>query len=166
MTCAFNFPESSNLSAATADSRVEHFSVAVDETTVLFTFTLSASQIHLIEKCRGFLQINALHQSIPHRFNIVLVPSHFDVTQTGVPRLVLFPTQCTEEPLMCRAHSNPVKECPQSFLSKRTTGPSTVDHDLGHLCRGRRIHMSGHSYLWSFSSVAVSWQEYVFVVLL
>ena len=31
------------------------------------------------------------------------------------------------------------------FRSRRTTGSSILDHDFGHLCRGRRIHMSGHS---------------------
>ena len=31
-----------------------------------------------------------------------------------------------------------------------TTGSSILDHDLGHLCRGRRIQMSGHSDLGIF----------------
>ena len=32
-----------------------------------------------------------------------------------------------------------------SFRSRGTTASSILDHDLGHLCRGRRIPMSGHS---------------------
>ena len=31
-----------------------------------------------------------------------------------------------------------------------------LDHDLGHLCRGRRIQKSGHSVLGSFSTVGAS----------
>ena len=37
------------------------------------------------------------------------------------------------------------KDDPYRFRSRRTTGSSTLDHDFGHLCRGRRIQMSGHS---------------------
>ena len=35
-------------------------------------------------------------------------------------------------------------------------GSSTLDHDLGHLCRGRRIQMSGHSDLGFFFKQFVS----------
>ena len=31
------------------------------------------------------------------------------------------------------------------FVHKETAGSSMLDHDLGHLCFGRRIQMSGHS---------------------
>ena len=34
-----------------------------------------------------------------------------------------------------------------------TTGSSILDHDLGHLCRGRRIQMSGHSDLGIFNNL-------------
>ena len=33
------------------------------------------------------------------------------------------------------------------FVQEETTGSSILDHDFGHLCRGRRIQMSGHSDL-------------------
>ena len=32
-------------------------------------------------------------------------------------------------------------------FAQEATGSSILDHDLGHLCRGRRIQMSGHSDL-------------------
>ena len=38
-------------------------------------------------------------------------------------------------------------------LSRGTTGSSILDHDLGHLCRGRRIQMSGHSDFGIFSNL-------------
>ena len=39
----------------------------------------------------------------------------------------------------------PATGWPYKFLSRRTTGSSILDHDLGHLCRGIRIQMSEHS---------------------
>ena len=38
-------------------------------------------------------------------------------------------------------------------LSRGTNGSSILDHDLGHLCRGRRIQMSGHSDLGIFNNL-------------
>ena len=35
--------------------------------------------------------------------------------------------------------------------SRGTTGSSILDHDFGHLYRGRRIQMSGHSDLGIFT---------------
>ena len=53
----------------------------------------------------------------------------------------------------CLSHDSPAKRWPYKFLSRGTTGPSILDHDFGHLCRGRRIQMSGHN-LWASSIFA------------
>ena len=45
----------------------------------------------------------------------------------------------------CLSHQSPAKRWPNRFRSRGTTVSSILDHDLGHLCRGRRIQMSGHS---------------------
>ena len=45
----------------------------------------------------------------------------------------------------CLSHNSPAKGRPYRFRSRGTIGSSILDHDLGHLCRGRRIQMSGHS---------------------
>ena len=37
------------------------------------------------------------------------------------------------------------------FRSRGMTGSSILDHDLGHLCFGRRIQMSGHSDFGNFT---------------
>ena len=42
------------------------------------------------------------------------------------------------------------------FVQRGTTGSSTLDHDVGHLCRGRRIQMSGHSDLGIFNNFGAS----------
>ena len=45
---------------------------------------------------------------------------------------------------------------PYRFRSRGTTGSSILDHDFGHLCRGRRIQMSGHSDLGIFNNLWAS----------
>ena len=39
----------------------------------------------------------------------------------------------------CLSHNSPAKGWPYRFRSRGTTGSSILDHDFGHLCRGRRI---------------------------
>ena len=48
------------------------------------------------------------------------------------------------------------KRWPYRFRSRGTTGSSILDHDFGHLCRGRRIQMSGHSDLGIFKNLWAS----------
>ena len=43
------------------------------------------------------------------------------------------------------SHNSPFKGWPYRFRSRGTTGSSILDHDLGHLCFGRRIQISEHS---------------------
>ena len=45
----------------------------------------------------------------------------------------------------CLSHNSPAKGCPFRFRSRGTTRSSILHHDFGHLCRGRRNQMSGHS---------------------
>ena len=61
----------------------------------------------------------------------------------------------------CLSHNSPAKGCPYRFRSRGTTGSPILDHDLGHLCRGRRIEMSGHSDLVFFSNSGASSIFYV-----
>ena len=56
----------------------------------------------------------------------------------------------------CHSHNSPAKGWPYRFLSRRTSGSSILDHDLGHLCRGRRIQMSGQSDLGIFNNFEAS----------
>ena len=56
----------------------------------------------------------------------------------------------------CLSHNSPDKGWPYRFLSRGTTGSSILDHDFGHLCRGRRIQMSGHSDLGILSNLWAS----------
>ena len=56
-------------------------------------------------------------------------------------------------------HTSLAKRWPYRFRSKGTTGAYILDHDLGHLCRGRRIQMSGHSDL----DFSVIWEHLPFL---
>ena len=63
---------------------------------------------------------------------------------------------CNRIFLNCFSHNSPAKGWPYRFHSRGTTGSSTLDHDLGHLCFGRRIQMSGHSNFGIFNNVGAS----------
>ena len=52
----------------------------------------------------------------------------------------------------CLSQKSPAKGWPYRFRSRGTTGSSILDHDFGHLCRGRRIQMSGHSKFGIFNN--------------
>ena len=68
--------------------------------------------------------------------NLEFSPSHVSIgfSQIAFPRIVLPKDDHTDS------------------LSRGTTGSSILDHDFGHLCRGRRIQMSGHSDLGIFNN--------------
>ena len=61
----------------------------------------------------------------------------------------------------CLSHNSAAEGWPYRFRSTATTGSSTLNHDLGHLCFGRRIQISGHFDLGIFinfgSSSIVMW---------
>ena len=69
--------------------------------------------------------------------NLEFSPSHVSIgfSQIAFPTIVL-----------------PKDDRTNSFQEERT-GSSILDHDFGHLCRGRRIQMSGHSDLGIFNNL-------------
>ena len=56
----------------------------------------------------------------------------------------------------CLFLNSPAKGWPYRFRSRGTTGSSILDHDFGHLSRGRRIQMSGHSDFGIFNNLRAS----------
>ena len=56
----------------------------------------------------------------------------------------------------CLSPNSPAKGWPYRFRSRGTTGSSILDHDFGHLCRGRRIQMTGHSDFGIFHNLWAS----------
>ena len=68
-----------------------------------------------------------------------------------------FSQPCSNRTLWnCLSHKSPAEGWPYRFLSRGTTGSSILDHDFGHLCRGRRIQMSGHSDSGIFNNFGAS----------
>ena len=63
----------------------------------------------------------------------------------------------------CISRDSLAKGGPYRFRSRGTTGSSILDHDLGHLCRGRRIQMSGQSDYGIFNifgaSSNITWER-------
>ena len=59
---------------------------------------------------------------------------------------------------------------PYRFRSRGTIGSSILDHDFGHLCRGRRIQKSGHSDFGIFNNLWASsiftWEKAILRLLL
>ena len=54
-----------------------------------FAFALSASQVHVIKKRRGLLQINVFHQFLPHQIEILLLSIQFHVIHVYVQEKTL-----------------------------------------------------------------------------
>ena len=83
--------------------------------------------------------------------------NHFSRCTNKHSQLGTFSQPCSHRIFSdCLSHNSPAKGWPYKFRSWRTTGSSTLDHDLGHLCRGRRVQISGHSNFGIFNNVDVS----------
>ena len=82
-----------------------------------------------------------------------LISSIYTVKNSSFARLTNKHSQCKtfSQPCSkrtfsnCFSHNGPARVWSYKFFSRRTAGSSILDHDLGHLCFGRRIQMSGHS---------------------
>ena len=67
-------------------------------------------------------------------------------SRKSIPISKLFTQPCSNRAFPnCLSHNSPAKGWPYRFRSEGTTGSSMLDNDSGHLCRGRRIQLSGHS---------------------
>ena len=77
--------------------------------------------------------------------------------QVSIPNLELFPNRVSIDLSQnYLSHNSPARGWPYRFRSRGTTGSSMLDHDLGHLCFGRRLQISGHSDSGTFSNVGAS----------
>ena len=155
-----------NFSVAPAEIRDSNISLY---SIVRFTFTLSASQIYAIKKWCGFSKINVFHHFLPHGSHILLLfrllksSTYIDKNNPCFRwTKKTFPIRYFSHPSFnrvssnCISHSNPANGCPHRFRSRSTTGSSMFAHDLGHVCRGRRINTSGHSDFGILSNLGAS----------
>ena len=81
----------------------------------------------------------------------------FHDERRDIPKKTTFSHPCFNKNFSnCLSYNSPAKRWPYRFRSRRTTGSSILDHDFGHLCRGRRIQMSGHSDFRIFTNLRAS----------
>ena len=119
-------------------------------------------------RCR-FSQIKVIHGYFPRVecfcfFPANLMSSTYLNNNSPFPQYTQKNSQCGtfSHPFSKRTFSNylslnnPTKGWPYKFRSRGTTGSSILDHDFGHLCRGRRIQMSGHSDFGIFNNLWAS----------
>ena len=152
------------------NSRFKHGSVIAHNIFTYFTLSLSASQVYMIKERCWFSQINFFIEVLSTSdecfvsFQPILCQPHTQIRITlfwwCTKRLSQFGT--FSQPYFnrifsnCLSHNSPAQGWPYRLRSRGTTGSSILDHDLGHLCRGRRIQMSGHSDFGFFNNLWAS----------
>ena len=146
--------------------RRKHDSVIINNLFAHFTLSLSASQVYMIkERC----WINFFSEYFPHRMNVLFTSSKFDDIHIhrkeqlfydapiSIPNWKPSPNSAAMEVSRITFHIK-MKVLPKDDRSgfKGTTVSSILDNDLGHLCRGKRVQMSGHSDFVIFSNFGES----------
>ena len=124
----------------------------------------------MIKERVWFFQINFFIVHFPHRIKVfvsfqpIWCHPHTQIRKTlfhGV-RISIPKWKPFSQPYFKRIFSNclfnnsPAKAWPYRFHSRRTTGCSILDHDFGHVCRGGRIQISGHSDFGIFNNFGAS----------
>ena len=120
------------------------------------------------ERC-WFSQINFFVEYFPHRINILFfqpIGCHphtqtriilFHGVRISIPNLEPSPNRAA---IGFSQIAFPMIVLPKDdridFAQEERLGSSILDHDLGHLCRGRRIQMSGHSDFGIFNNFGAS----------
>ena len=154
--CVKFFPPRQLVNFSSRNSWFEHL-FFLNDIFVRFAFTLSTSQVQVIKKLMLVLQdrpsssISSSHFYVIHVYETEL--TLFSMHTQAFPIRYFFPipvpTTLFSNGL---SHKRPASGWPYKFRSRATTGSSMFDHDVGHLCRGRRIDISGNSDLGSFSN--------------
>ena len=147
----------------------EHISVVCHNfITDFITLSLSASQIYVVKKWCLFLPDQRLSWEFSK--SVLCFLSWLPVwyrphTLIGIVLLLGWQRNISQfffqisQPCSnwafsnCLSHNSPARGWPYRFLSRGTTGSSILDNDFSHLCRGRRIQMSGHSDSGIFSNL-------------
>ena len=124
----------------------------------------------MIKEWCWFSQINFFVEYFRHRINIFVsfqpIWCH-PRTQIGtvllhcvrinIPNWKPSPSHASNRIFLnCLSRNSLAKGWPYRFRSRGTTGSSILDHDFGHLCRGRRVQMSGHADFGIFNNFGAS----------
>ena len=140
-----------SFSLAPAEIVDSNIYIVVHNVFACLTFSLSA----MVKKWCRFAQTNFFHKYFPHWVNVLFLPSQFDIvlihTDQKSPyplftsqhsKFGTFSQSCSNRTFSnCLSHYSLARGWPYRFRSRGTTGSSILDHDLGHLCFGRRIQI-------------------------
>ena len=152
------------------NSGFKHGSVIVYNIFAYFTLSLNTPQVHMIKERCWFFPNRLLYWVLSTSdqdfvsFQPILCHPHtqiriilFHDVQRDIPNSETFSQPYFNRIFSnCLCHNSPSKGWPDRFRSRGTTESSILDHDFGHLCRGRRIQISGHSDFGIFSNVGAS----------
>ena len=147
----FSQPRNFSVALADVDPRFEHISVLINHTFVRFTFTLSAQEkmevlpdqrVSSISSTwdRGFASFQPMycHPRLLREKDLA-DDAQNKHSQFGTFSPSNFFRLSFPQSLQLCGHTDFAQEEPLVL--------PVLDHDVGHLCRGRRIHMSGHADL-------------------
>ena len=152
------------------NSGFKHGSVIVNNIFAYFTLSLNTSHVFMIKERCCFSQINFFVEYLSYRINILVSFQPTWCHLHTLIRIIFFSLWTNKHSQLetfchtyfnrifsnCLSQSSPAKEWPYKFRSRGKTRSSKLDHDFGHLCRGRRIQKSGHSVLGIFNNLGTS----------
>ena len=167
---AWDFPTLETfLSCSSRNTWFEHFSVFIDNYFIRFAFTLSTSKTYIVKIWCRLSQMYQFLQFLPHIIEVLLSSMLFCHPRTQTRTVLAFdaqnkhsrfgtvsPPSSNRTSSNCLSHKRPASWCRYKFRSRRTTASSILDHDFGNLCRGKRIHLSGHSDFGILSNLGAS----------
>ena len=151
-----------NFCSSSGNPWFKHTSVIIHNVLAYLTFSLSATQVNIVEECgspksTSFTRISQVGRMFRF-FTASLISSTYTDKNIHFARLTNKHSQfgTFSQPFFkrtfsnCRSHSSPARGWPYRFRSRGTTGSYILDHDLGHLCFNIRIQTSGEFCLWNF----------------
>ena len=116
-----------------------------------FHIVFECPQVYMIKERCWFYQIDSSLFSTLHRINVLFLTSQFDVIHIKQIRITLFhgvrisiPNWKPSPNRVSKGFSQiafPITVLPKDdhtdFAQEERLGPSILDHDFGHLCRGK-----------------------------
>ena len=148
-----------------------NFSVALEEIRTSFLYSSKRVSFRFHSRWKhpkytwsrndvGCSKIDQFHHFLPHGttccfFPAILMSSTHTDKNNPCFRWANYSSRNTTSS-NCLSHKRPASVCPYRFRSRGTTESSDVWQGfLGHLCRGRRSHISGHSDFPPFNNFGV-----------
>ena len=152
--CACGFWHQGNFCCSSSNMWFKHLRKLFNGCFIRFAFTLSASQIHMVKKWCGFVNIHIFRQFVHMGAKFCFLPTNL-MSPT-------FPNPSSNKACSnCLSQSNPTNGWPYNVRSRNITGSLLLHSDFCHVCRGKRIQTSGHSDFGILSNLGASSQFFL-----